>query len=79
MKQLRMRDVTFEPMDKNQCKYFPSADLLPSSCQFPGIPMYHPALYDVEQKNRVMLESLKLKFDIPEGKRYNHNLCRILD
>jgi hypothetical protein len=79
MKQLRMRDVAFEPMDKRQCKYFPSAYILATRCQFPGIPMYNPALYDVEKKNQVMLESLKLKFELPEGKRHDHSLYRILN
>jgi hypothetical protein len=79
MKQLRMRDVDFEPMDKKQCKYFPSAIILASRCQFPGIPMYHPALYELEKRNQVLLESLKLKFDLPEGKRRCHSLCVALD
>ncbi len=76
MKQQGRRVVTFEPMDKRQCKYFPGAYITASSrCKFPGIPMDHPALYDVEKKNRVMLESLKLTFELPEGKRYDSRLC----
>jgi hypothetical protein len=68
MKKMRMRDVDFEPMDKKQCKYFPGANILATCCEFPGIPMYHPALYDVEKQNLVRLESLKPKFELLEGK-----------
>jgi hypothetical protein len=71
MKHMRMRDVTFEPMDKRQCNHFSIAIVSASRYQFPGIPMYQPALYELEKTHRVLMDSLKLKFDRPEGKTLN--------
>jgi hypothetical protein len=55
-------------MDKRQSEFFPGSEIRPSiGHRYPVIPMFHAALYDLEEKGKFMYEELELEFGNHDG------------
>ena len=60
--------VRFVAMDEKQCEYFSICHIYPTrGNNLPGIPMYHPELYKLEDENEVKCDSVSLTFMNPKG------------
>lgn len=72
MRQLRPREITFEPMDKKQSEFFRVSEICPPEHhKYPAIPMGHAALSDLEEETSFMCEEFVLRFKSPDGTEFS--------